>query len=327
MKKIVVESHIPYIKGLIEPWAEVQYLAPEEITAEAVRDTDALVVRTRTRCNAALLDGSRCSFVGTATIGTDHIDIPYCENRGCVVRNAPGCNAPAVAQYVHAVIGAWLATHPLPRLTLGVVGVGHVGSIVSRWARDMGYEVLECDPPRADREGGEFVDIEEIARRADIITFHTPLTAGGRYPTLRLAGERFFSILAKCRLVINAARGGVVDEAAAMASGVDLAIDCWEHEPRINEALCRRAFVATPHIAGYSAEGKLRAVAMVISALNEHFGWRITPQRPPERGTAPVTLDAVMRSYDALADSAALKAQPGAFEPLRNNYPYRTEVL
>lgn len=153
--KIIVDSHIPHIRGLIEPRAEVIYLEPADITREAVLDADALIVRTRTRCDSALLDGSHVRFIGSATIGTDHIDLDYCASHGITVRNAPGCNAPAVAQWVFCAIHAWMRAHGFTSpsgLTLGIVGVGHIGSIVARWARQLGFTILLNDPPRENRE-------------------------------------------------------------------------------------------------------------------------------------------------------------------------------
>ena len=170
MLKIIVESHIPYIKGRLEPWAQVEYLDNAAITPQAVRTADALLVRTRTRCNAHLLDGSRVGFIGTATIGTDHIDLDYCASRGIAVANAPGCNAPAVAQWVLSAIGRWMDMRGVASahsLTLGVVGVGHVGSIVARWARQLGLNVLLCDPPRAQREGSDgFCTLQQLVARS-----------------------------------------------------------------------------------------------------------------------------------------------------------------
>ena len=170
--KIIVEKNIPYIQGLLEPFGTVDYLSANEITADTVRDADALFVRTRTKCNAALLEGSRVKFIATATIGTDHIDLPYCREKGITVRNAPGCNAPAVAQYVFATIARWMEGKPMsPReLTLGVVGVGNVGKIIVRWARNLGFNVLECDPPRQRAEEGSFVALDDIARTG--LAFH-----------------------------------------------------------------------------------------------------------------------------------------------------------
>lgn len=340
---VIVESHIPYIKGRLEPFAHVEYLPAELITRQAVDEADALVVRTRTRCDKALLAGGRCRVVATATIGTDHVDLDYCGRAGITVVNAPGCNAPAVAQYVHAT-----AAHLLDRLgqrpaelTIGIVGVGHVGSIVERWAREIGYgQVLLCDPPRARREGGDsFTSLDEVARRADIITFHTPLTTTGADATWHLCGSRFLESLEHCLLLINSARGAVADNVAlamALESGktAHAAIDCWEGEPRISATLLERAFVATPHIAGYSAEGKMRATAMVLEALNSHFGWNAAVPWPstPLLGATGVTLERARGSYNPLADTAALRdaARQGdiaqGFERLRDSYTLRHEL-
>ena len=328
--KVIVESHIPHIRGLIEPFAQVQYLGPQEFTPAAVRDADALVVRTRTRCDAALLDGSRVQFIGSATIGTDHIDLDWCAARGITVCNAPGCNAPAVAQWVMAAIGAWMRRRGTdsPRgLKLGVIGVGHIGSIVARWGTALGFDVLPNDPPRAAREGGNFLPLEELQRRCDIITVHTPITKSGPWPTWHLIDKDFLNGMANCRLVMNAARGPIADNAALLDWHGDIAIDCWENEPGISRPLLDKAVVATPHIAGYSAQGKQRGTAMVLAALNRHFGWTIPVPviTAPATGAATVTLDGIAASYDILSDTAALKASPVDFESLRNGYTLRDE--
>ena len=338
--KVLVESHIPYIKGLIEPYAEVHYLEPDEFTAASVADADALLIRTRTRCNSALLDGSRCQFIGTATIGTDHIDLDYCRSRGIAVHNAPGCNAPAVAQYVLATVAQHMAHigAAMPQqLTLGVVGVGHVGSIVARFASECGFRVLLCDPPRASREsdGHNFVSLSQIAAEADIITFHTPLTSDGEHPTHHMVNEHFLAELKQCSLLINSARGPVVNtshllEHLRLNPQLQVAIDCWEGEPNINPELLQRAFVATPHIAGYSAEGKTRGTAMVIEQLNAHFGWNIQAKQvdasTPTGGAANVTLSRIADSYNPLDDTRRLRNAPHEFEAQRNHYALRHEV-
>ena len=235
--KIIVDSHIPNIQGTIEPRAEVLYLEPGDITRNAVNDADALVVRTRTRCDATLLDSSRVKFIGSATIGTDHIDLDYCASRGITVRNAPGCNAPAVAQWVFAAINAWMEQRHITstqRLTLGIVGVGHIGSIVARWGRQLGFTVLLNDPPRQDSEcssNEQFLSLDELQRRCDIITFHTPLTRDGQWPTWHLCDRAFLDGLTRCRLIIDAARGAIADNAALLGWHGDVALDCWENEP------------------------------------------------------------------------------------------------
>ena len=331
--RVIVDSHIPNIQGLIEPYAEVLYLEPGDITRTAVKDADALIVRTRTRCNADLLDGSRVRFIGSATIGTDHIDLDYCASRGITVRNAPGCNAPAVAQWVFCAIHAWMQARGIATpegLTLGIVGVGHIGSIVARWGRALGFTVLLNDPPREKRDGSFDVNIfplEELQRRCDIITFHTPITREGQWPTWHLCDQAFLDSLACCRLILDAARGPIADNAALLRWHGDVGLDCWENEPDISRELLKKAIVATPHIAGYSAEGKQRGTAMMLAALNDFYGWNIpVPEiTAPATGAAQVTLDGIAASYDILADTAALKADPAGFEALRNHYLHRPE--
>lgn len=328
MKKLIVENKIPFIAPLVTPLTdEVVFLSPGEIDRRAVADADALIVRTRTRCDAALLDGSAVKFIATATIGLDHIDLDYCRRRGIEVANAPGCNAPAVAQWVWRAIYE-ICPHP-ESLTLGVVGVGHVGSIVARWGRSLGLNVLMCDPPRQAREkSDEFVALDEIARRADIITFHTPLDATTRH----LADARFFDSLSRQPVIINAARGPITDTRALVEALADrrvsaAAIDCWEGEPEIDRTLLAAAQIATPHIAGYSAEGKLRATLMAVEALRRHLGLDPGDESSRVRPVPDsVTAAEIIASYDIMADSAALKADPEAFEKLRNTYPLRPEI-
>ncbi len=345
--KVVVDSHIPHIQGMIEPWAQVLYLEPGNITRKAVKEADALIVRTRTRCDASLLDGSRVRFIGSATIGTDHIDLDYCYSHGITVRNAPGCNAPAVAQWVYCAIAAWMQTRGITSpagLTLGIVGVGHIGSIVARWGYQLGFTILLNDPPRENGENRDgsfdvilghklhqknrpYFTLEELQRQCDIITFHTPLTRDGQWPTWHLCDQRFLDGLTRCRLILDAARGPIADNEALQQWHGDVGLDCWENEPHISPALLDKALVATPHVAGYSAEGKQRGTAMMLNALNEFYGWDIPVPTiaAPATGALEVTLDGIAASYDILADTAALKNAPAAFESLRNHYHHRHE--
>lgn len=335
--KIIVEKNIPYINGVLEKYADVTYLPYSEITKDTVHDADVLLVRTRTRCDESLLTGSRCRFIGTATIGVDHIDMDYCLSQGIMVRNAPGCNAPAVAQYVMSSIGYWMKKEYIYNtggLTLGVVGVGHVGSIVARWAKQLGFNVLLCDPPLHRATGSaDYVPLSKLMQAADIITFHTPLTHSGIDSTYHLAGRPFITALQNCRLLINSARGEIVDN-AALAECMhdspirDVVLDCWEDEPNISKELLEKAFIATPHIAGYSSQGKLRATAMLLEALAEQYGWNFEiPQvDTPRNGAEYVTLDAVMASYNPLVDTEMLKSDPSSFESIRNTYPLRSEL-
>ncbi len=328
--KIVIDKHIPFIAGVVEPKADVVYAAGGDIDAALVKDAQALVVRTRTRCDAALLEGSAVELICTAAIGTDHIDLDYCHQHGIIVANAPGCNAPAVAQWVLATLARWFDKHHVTphEITLGVVGVGHVGSIVARWAERAGITVLRNDPPRASLEGeAGFHALDELLEKSDIITFHTPLTRDGQWPTFHLCDDGFLKRAMRCRLLLNAARGGIINEHALSGWHGDLAIDCWENEPHLDKDLLQRCFVATPHIAGYSFEGKQRATAAAVHALERHFGWSLTlPFTPPSTEDDGLTLNDIATSFDPLVDTAALRNDNGAtFEALRNTYALRHE--
>lgn len=331
---ILIESNIPFIRGVFDDIAYVSYLAPDEITPQSMRDTDALITRTRTRCDSRLLSGSRCSMIASATIGLDHIDLDYCRDNGIEVTNAPGCNAPAVAQYVFAaILSAW-SVERLPSLTIGIVGVGHVGRIVENWARNFGMNVLLNDPPRAISEKTDaFISLDDIASRADIITIHTPYTTVGQYPTHRLFDDIRLRSLRRAPMLINAARGPIVDNDAlcdAIDNGIvsHAVIDCWENEPAISRQLLEKAFIATPHIAGYSREGKLWASRMAAEAVARHFGLTLPVPAENVPMTPPAAVDAenITASYNPMADTEVLRSDPDAFERLRNHYYLRSEV-
>lgn len=330
---VVVEANIPFSRSVLEPLGiSVRYLQPGQITAEVMKDVDALVTRTRTLCNEELLGESRCSLIASATIGLDHVDVDWCSSRGIKVVNAPGCNAPAVAQYVFGAITA-LKGADLQGMTLGIVGVGHVGRIVQQWGCAMGMRVLLCDPPRQQAEGGEWSSLEQVAREADIISFHTPLTRDGRYATYHMCDDTFFAQCSGEPVIINAARGAVVQTSSLVKALQDgkvshAVIDCWEHEPDISPDLLREAVIATPHIAGYSLQGKIRATHMALNAVAKHFNLPSPVFGEATPGDAPTRVDAceVMLSYNPAADTQALKRSPGSFEELRNRYALRPEV-
>lgn len=305
-------------------------LAPGDFTPEAVAHADAIIIRTRTRADEALLGTSPVQFVGTATIGTDHIDLEWCHSHGITTSSAPGCNAPGVGQYV--IAAAIQLGYKLPDTTIGIVGVGNVGRIVEQWARATGMKVMLCDPPRARREGSEgFCNLDQIAREADIISFHTPLTLSGPDATRHLISEDFLNSCRRKPVIINAARGAVADTQAlirAIDSGIIAApvIDCWEGEPAISRELLSRAAIATPHIAGYSREGKMRATEMALTAFCNHFGLPMPAQLPDDLSVTPApTADSIAASYDIMADDAMLRSNPSDFEHLRNSYNYRRE--
>ena len=225
--KIVADNAIPFLKGVLEPYARVEYLPGKTIATADVRDADALIVRTRTRCDAALLEGASVKLIATATIGFDHIDTEYCRRHGIEVATAAGCNARGVLQYVAAAlvrlsrVQAW---EPADK-TLGIVGVGHVGSLVEAYARTWGFRVVACDPPREEREHGGFLPLEEVACQADILTFHTPLDDTTRH----MAGAKLFERMKPGSILINTSRGEVVDGQALRESGLQYVLDVWEH--------------------------------------------------------------------------------------------------
>lgn len=331
--KFVIDQAIPFIEGVLEPYAEVVYRRGEDICAEDVRDADALVIRTRTRCNAALLDGSRVRLIATATIGFDHIDLDYCRTHGIEVSTAAGCNARGVLQWVAATL-ALLAEHknfrPEER-TIGIVGVGNVGRLVKEYAKAWGFRTVCCDPPREEREHCGFVGLDEVLRTADIVTLHVPLDDSTRH----LLNHSNIALLRPDTIVINASRGEVVESEALLLRGdVTCALDVWEHEPHIDKRLLHKAFVATPHIAGYSAEGKANAAALSVRALADRFGlplghWYpsgISPTTPRDIGWSDMCR--TIRHYCDLArESRELKSHTEEFESLRNNYHYRNEYF
>ncbi|MCC8072151.1 MAG: 4-phosphoerythronate dehydrogenase [Bacteroidales bacterium] len=333
--RIIIERNIPFAQGVLEPLASVSYLSASEITPQAMAEADALVTRTRTRCDSALLSGSPCSLIASATIGLDHVDLRYCRERGIEVVNAPGCNAPAVAQYVWSAILRLAGTQRLKDLKIGIVGVGHVGKIVEDWGRQLGVTLLLCDPPRQEVEGADhFVSLSQVAEEADVVTFHTPLTHEGPYATYHLAGASFFQACRRRPIIINAARGGVVDTDALISalesrSVKDAVIDCWEGEPlNLSPRLLQHAVYATPHIAGYSIEGKHRATQMALEAVSRHFSLTLPATSDAlDMGTsAQVDPESILASYDPAVDTAALKSHPEDFESLRNHYPLRHEL-
>lgn len=374
MLKLLIDSKIPYMRGFAERLGEVRYLSGNEITADDVRDVDALIIRTRTRCDRNLLEGSRVRFIATATIGFDHLDTTYLAEAGIAWTNCPGCNADSVAQYVECALlllsaHGWDGAVPTPPaslpslgtatdaatrqqpdrtlfqgLTLGIVGVGNVGKRVEAMAQRLGFgRILRCDPPRAEKEGTSgFVSLKEIAAEADVITFHTPLTqAPAAHPTFHLADAAFFQSLSRCPIVLNSARGEVVDTEAlkkALATHKVRAavIDTWENEPQIDRELLNQVFLGTPHIAGYSADGKANGTRMALQAVAKFFGLDSSFCSEIQAPTLPQgfayypegeghRLAPELRLYDPTRDYEALRSNPTQFESLRGNYPLRRE--
>ena len=345
--KIVVDDKIPYIREKLALLADdVVYLRGADISPEDVKDADALIVRTRTNCDEQLLAGSRVQFVATATIGFDHIDTDYMVQKGIFWTNCPGCNAGSVAQYLECslLLLEQMKGLVLSEATIGIVGCGHVGSKVKAVAERLGMRVLVCDPPLEQAITQHetpitFVPQDVIEHESDIITFHVPLTREGQYATWHLGNEDFFHRLSRVPYVINTSRGEVVDNIAllrALSEGRvrDAILDVWEYEPNISLDLLNKVFIGTPHIAGYSADGKVNADNMVIDALCHHFnlphpGHILPPDLPVSqqpRSNSQQSMCA-LDLYNPLIDSDKLKSDPSQFESLRNNYPLRRECV
>ncbi|WP_294627602.1 4-phosphoerythronate dehydrogenase PdxB [uncultured Bacteroides sp.] len=337
--KIIIDDKIPYIKEAAREIAdEVIYVPGKDFTPQLVRDADALIVRTRTHCNRELLEGSQVKFIATATIGFDHIDTDYCKQAGIKWTNAPGCNSASVAQYIQSSLLVWKAARNKKpdELTIGIIGVGNVGKKVAKIAQDLGMHILLNDPPREEKEGNHsFTSLHKIAEECDIITFHVPLYKEGKYKTFHLADENFFYSLKRQPLIINTSRGEVIEtnalsDALDRQAVSDAIIDVWEHEPEIDRQLLEKVIIGTPHIAGYSADGKANATRMSLDALCQFF--QITRKYEIKTPTpaSPVIYaksreEAILQIYNPTEDSNRLKDRPERFETLRGDYPLRRE--
>lgn len=337
--KVIIDNKIPFIREAIEQLADSVVYAPgKDFTPELVKDADALLIRTRTRCDRTLLEGSNVRFIATATIGFDHIDTDYCREAGITWTNAPGCNSASVAQYLQStlLLLEQAKGRKLSEMTIGVIGAGNVGSKVAQAASELGMRVLLNDLPRQDEEGGaDFHSLQTLAEQCDILTFHVPLYKEGKYKTFHLADAAFFRSLKRRPVLINTSRGEVVETQAlldALNSGQlsDAVIDVWENEPDINPELLNKVFIGTPHIAGYSADGKANATRMSLDALCRFFrieaDYRICPPQPESPTiVADTPAEAYLQMYDPRRDSEALKTHPELFEKLRGDYPLRRE--
>ena len=347
--KIVCDNKIPFLKGVLEPYADVVYLPGKETTADVVQDADALITRTRTACNEALLKGSLVQVIATATIGFDHIDTAWCEAHGIIWENAPGCNSGSVQQYIASVLVTLAERYgfDLADKTLGVVGVGNVGRKVAAIARTLGMKVLLNDPPRARREGPEaFGSLDEICAQSDIITVHVPLSKEGEDATWHLFDEARLATLRPDQVLINSSRGPVVDNRALKAvlekGGLKAAVlDVWEGEPELDPALVSLLAISTPHIAGYSADGKANGTTAAVRSVARTLGLPLTTwsaegiPAPPQaldftveaagKSLQDVLTEAVLHTYDVSEDSERLRADLSLFEKLRGDYPVRRE--
>ncbi|MDX9906430.1 MAG: 4-phosphoerythronate dehydrogenase, partial [Bacteroidales bacterium] len=345
---IIIDDHIPFIKGILEPFARVTYAPGGVIDKDIAFKADGLLIRTRTRCNAELLDGSPVKFIASATIGTDHIDIQYCNDQSIEWHHAPGCNSGSVMQYLASALSKLSTIHQisLEGKTIGIIGAGNVGKKIALLATSLGMNPLLNDPPRARIEGQQgFVALQKIKEECDLITFHVPLNLEGDDRTFHLADDAFFNSLNKKPLIINTSRGAVVDSSALKAAHKKGMIrgfvsDVWEDEPHIDRELLAIADIATPHIAGYSVEGKANGTVAVVRAASRFFGFGLDYWYPenipgPEKPVIEITsagrsderiiVEAILGTYDVLKDDRTLRNDPLQFEYLRNYYPVRRE--
>ncbi|WP_019557699.1 4-phosphoerythronate dehydrogenase [Thiomicrorhabdus arctica] len=349
-KTIIIDDAIPYAKAIFSHLGEVVTLPGKNIDAASIKHADALIVRSRTQVNAELLKGSSVQFVGSTVVGLDHIDQTYLKEKGITFYSAQGCNANSVAEFVISALFDLAETKEfdLTQKTLGIIGVGHVGHLVHEKATALGITCLLNDPPRQRQQTLEnsqesFVDLETCLK-ADIITFHTPLTVSGQDATLDLlSAERLEKILPH-QILINAARGGIINESAwCKTPTLANVIDCWENEPTISESLYKTAYLATPHIAGHSLEAKVAGSEMVYQALcnfwktPQQLAWKKElPSALPELvisepGPTQTILNSLFKkTHNSHQDDAAIRADSiteihNKYEFYRRNFPIYRE--
>jgi len=347
--KIVIDQKIPFIKGVLEQKAEIKYLPGDKINAAAVKDADALIIRTRTRCDKNLLEGSKVSFIASATIGFDHIDTAYCKKAGIYWTNAPGCNSSSVEQYIVSVLlyFAQMNEIDLKKTTVGIVGLGNVGTKVKRALNALGCNCLVNDPPREKEEGSDgYTDLKDLLSQSDIVSLHVPLTSSGPYSTEKMADRDFFESMKKGACFINSSRGEVVDEDAlkeAIRSDKlgEVALDVYRNEPHVDQGLLAMLSIATPHIAGYSSDGKANGTEMSVQSVSRYFklgmdDWKV--KNIPQAGDKELLMDlsegefldilseVYSRTYQVMEDHDRFMDAMDQFEKLRGNYRVRREA-
>ena len=352
---IVADENIPLLDAFFEGFGEIRRVPGRSIDRATVEQADVLLVRSVTNVNRALLEGSNVRFVGTCTIGTDHLDLDYFQQAGITWSSAPGCNARGVVDYV---LGSLLTLAEiegvdLAQRTYGVVGAGEVGGRLVKVLQGLGWNVLVCDPPRQAAEGGDYVSLEQIIEQCDVISLHTPLDKQGPQATWHLFDKNRLNQLKPGTWLINASRGPVIDNAALrqvllQREDLQAVLDVWEAEPEVDVALAELCVIATPHIAGYSLDGKQRGTAQIYQAFCKFLG---QPEQVslndllPAPWLSAVTLNAdtdpawalamLCRGvYDPRRDDADFRRslvgnvseQRAAFDGLRKHYPLRREI-
>lgn len=353
--RILADENIPLLDEFFAASASITRLPGRAICAADVQTAEVLLVRSVTPVDRALLAGSAVRFVGTCTIGTDHLDLDYFAEAGIQWASAPGCNARGVVDYI---LGSLLALAErtgaeLSQRTYGVVGAGEVGGRLVKAMRALGWRVLVCDPPRAAAEGGEYCSLEQLLKQCDVISLHTPLTLDGPLATRHLLATEQLQALRKGAWLLNASRGAVLDNAALyqvllQRPDLQVVLDVWEGEPLVDVPLAGLCQIATPHIAGYSLDGKLRGTAQIYQAYcawREQAAtvqladllpapWLATVELEPQCSSEWALATLCRAVYDPRRDDADFRrsllgdapARRAAFDALRKHYPYRRET-
>lgn len=346
--KIIADKNIPFLKGIAEQYGDVTYLDGSQFNKDTIRDADTLLVRTVTHFDKNILEGSSVKLICSATIGYDHIDTNYCDTHNITWTNAPGCNSGSVQQYLISALTLLSKKKgiSIKGKTIGIIGVGNVGKKIATACKLLGMHVLLNDPPRQEAENDpSFVDLQTIQQESDFITFHTPLTKEGKYPTYHLADRDFFQQLTKKPFIINSARGSIIDtqsikEALRKGQIAGAIIDCWEKEPNIDLEYMHQVDIATPHIAGYSADGKANATRMSLQALAKYWNMPTSPIdaiKVPSIENSQIDYGSIedvdklsyifLKTYNPLQDMLALLSTPDQFSKLRAQYPLRREYM
>lgn len=350
--RILADENIPMLE-VFARHGQLRRVAGRSLDRAVLDDAEVLLVRSVTQVDQALLAGSQVKFVGTCTIGTDHLDLQYLTEQGIGWASAPGCNARGVVDYV---LGALLTLAErdgvdLSKRCYGVVGAGQVGQRLVQVLRGLGWQVLVCDPPRQQAEGGDYIDLATVLERCDVISLHTPLTKQGEHPTFHLLGAEQLHSLQQGSWLINASRGAVVDNQAlkqllTQRHDVRVALDVWEGEPQVDAELAQRCDIATAHIAGYSLDGKIRGTRQIYQAFCQHFALADSAAIEFPRQSvlamelaAHTPVEEALRVicrvvYDPRRDDAAFRlslqgdalTRRAAFDQVRKNYPVRREI-
>lgn len=346
MKKIIIDDAIPYAKEMFSTLGEITCLPGKEINASHVKKADALIIRSRTNINSSLLNNSSVNFVGSTVVGLDHIDQDYLSQKKINFYSAQGCNANSVAEFVITCIinHAEENNIQLNKKTLGIIGIGNVGKRLHKKANALGLTILANDPPRQEKDNLlNFVTLEQ-ALTADFVSFHTPLTTEGEFPTTNLLNKNNFAFIKKNALIINAARGGVIEESAwinyaQQNPSLTSIVDCWENEPNVNSKLADISALSTPHIAGHALEAKIKGSQMVYQALCKHWQeqesnhWQsyliekpIALKLTHSSSSQKIIQQLLKQCYQPTNDHQAIKiTNPLAFEHYRRHYPIRRE--